>query len=787
MPVDTRKKRGSASAFIFSMTQPDSDGTIDINDRAAASWMYSGIPYGAGPAVLTPDTAYSRMPFDLIKLTLEGDMSSQDFYFSPKDGPPAERLSMALGLDVRPYLTSSRGRPTKIQPDKALTERSRVTYNMVEDPNAPDFDSATFTIYQGGEFWRRLMVANRDYIGSAIEARRGFLIGLNPDQTSFGAMPLVFKGRLEEIDLQTNGDVSLIAKDNLIFRDRESPAAISDDNILTAAIVDATDTVVDVTDRTELTDQANLASVDLFPVVIQIESELIIISGVSIGIDRFFVGDNHVDKSEELDDVLWVKSAGATVTADVDIGPFGGDPIADEIIWSIVDATVQQTTARVSGLSDNCGSWWLRDPTLADGVTSTITIEIADTGGLTFTNQVTLTNKWARFEVSGTFASVTETLILRIKSATGDALTTQVYGGQINDGVATRKVYVATDGNAGSDAGRGAYGTTAVGHAISTAFKEVLVYRSRLAPITGVHPTVVLRDLVNRGEALLADVDQDSFDREFLFIVTTQVKREDLNLIDEPTKLSTLIKEVRQQSLLDLWSSEEGLIKTRLSFRTVQPGITLPVFKDEDSILQGSLSIRNNAESRVTRAVVFYDLISGGSGTAPNDFNKAQIFVDLAVEAASGAKVRTIFGKWIELQGDALALAGRVVNRFLRAARRATLSIDLKDESTFDVGDIVLLNSVDILRRNVTTNSAGRFDSPWQVVQKEPMRREGRIKIEVLEATGLRPGFISPNDPPSGTFPDEYDDADAEDRQYAFISDANAQVGTDLDDAYTII
>lgn len=788
MAIDTRTKRGSASGFLFTITQPAADGTIDAGDRATVSWLYSGLSYTAGPEVLVPATEFSRQPFEIVKLTLEGDMSSQDFYFSTKDGPPAERLGIALGLDVRPYLTSSRGRPTKIQPDKALTERSRVTFNMVEDPNAPDFDSTVFTIFKGGEFWRRLMAANRDYIGSPIETRRGFLVGLNPDKASFATMPLIFKGRVEEIDLQTTGAVSVIAKDLLIFRDREAPPAISDTNVLTAAIVDGTDTNIDITDKTEVTDPFSLASQDFFPVLIQIESELIIIGSVSIGINRLFVADNHIDKSEKLDDALWVKSAGTTVTADVDIGPFGGERIADQIEFAAIGDELAQTTTKISGLTTpNVGSWWIRDPALADGVTSTITIQISDTGGTFFLNTVTISNKWTRFDASGTFSSATETLILTIRRRAGDTTKVLAFGGQINAGTLVREIYVPTDGNAGSDAGRGAFGTTAVGHAISTGFKEVLVYRSGLAPITGVHPAVILRDLVNRGEALLADVDQTSFDDEFTFIVNTQLKREGTNLIDEPGKLSDLIKEVRQQSLLDLWVSEEGKIKTRLSFRTVQPGVTLPLFKDEDSILQNSLAIRNNAESRITRAVVFYDLKSGAAGAAPNDFNKAQIFVDLAVEAASGAKVRTIFGKWIELQGDALALAGRLVNRFLRAARRATLFLDLKDEGTFDVGDVVLLNTVDILRRNVATNTAGRFDSPWQVVQKEPQRRESRVKIEVLEATGLRPGFISPNTPPSGTFPDEYDDADAEERQFAFISDANAQVGTDLDDAYTII
>lgn len=787
MAIDTRTKRGSASAFLFTITQPASDGTIDVGDRATVSWLYSGLAYSAGPEVLVPAVVFARQPFEIVKLTLEGDMSSQDFFFSTKDGPPAEHLGIALGLDVRPYLISSRGRPTRIQPDKALTERSRVTFNFVEDPNAPDFDSTVFTIFKGGEFWRRLMVANRDYIGSNIETRRGFLVGLKLDQTSFSAMPLIFKGRVEEIDLQTSGAVSVIAKDLLIFRDREVPPAISDDNILTAAIVDATDIVIDVTDEDEVTDPFSLASQDLFPVLIQIESELIIIGSISAGIDRLLVADNHVDKSEEFDDPLWVKSAGTTITADVDIGPFGGGRIADQIEFAAVADEVAQTTALQVGLSTpHVASLWIRDPTISDDVTSTITIELSTTS-FTHSLIVTLTNRWARFSVSGTFAAPTEFAVLRIKRATGDAAKILVFGAQINENTLIREIYVSTDGNAGSDAGRGAFGTTAVGHTISTAFKEVIVYRSGLAPITGVHSTVILRDLVNRGETILVDVDQSSFDDEFTFISTTQLKREGTNLIDEPGKLSVLIKEVREQSLLDLWTSEQGLIKTRLSFRTVQPGVTLPLFKDEDSILQNSLAIRNNAESRVTRAVIFYDLKSGAAGAAPNDFNKAQIFVDLAVEAASGAKVKTIFGKWIELQSDALALAGRIVNRFLRAARRATLFLDLKDEGTFDVGDVVLLNSVDILRRNVATNTAGRFDSPWQVVQKEPQRREGRVKIEVLEATGLRPGFISPNTPPSGTFPDEYDDADAEERQFAFISDANAQVGANLDDAYTII
>ncbi|KKK62245.1 hypothetical protein LCGC14_3006250, partial [marine sediment metagenome] len=198
-----------------------------------------------------------------MKLTIPGTIGpAVDFFFSQKLGPPAERLAILLGLDIRPYILGNlKGRPTKIVPDRAVTERSRVTINMAEDGNAPPFPSASFDVTTGGEFWRRLRAAQPDYIGSVIEIRRGDFQAGAPVPNTFAAMTFVFKGRLEAIDLQQNGSVSLVAKDSLALRDRTQPAQISDDNLLDGAIV-ASDTSIDVDDKSQMTDPDTLDSKD---------------------------------------------------------------------------------------------------------------------------------------------------------------------------------------------------------------------------------------------------------------------------------------------------------------------------------------------------------------------------------------------------------------------------------------------------------------------------------------------------------------------------------------------
>lgn len=788
MAIDTANKRASAPHHFAPMTLPQGSGSVTASNRAAVSYVYSGLPIGAIPATIT--NPFARQPFTLVKLTVPGDKTGQqEFFFSPKLGPPGEQLSIHFGIDIRPYLLGDpRGRPTKIQSDKALTERSRVTFNFAEDGDAPAFDDMIFSVTTGGEFWRRLRVAQPDYIGSAIEARRGFL----PLQaaTTFSDLELVFKGRLEEMDLQGNGSVSLIAKDELILFDRETPAQIGDDNLV--AGVSDTGSAFAVTRGSEITDPASLPSRDQYPVVLRLESELIIVQSVignTVNIQR-----NHVASSEDFANTLkWILSSGTTVISNSDAGPFGGDKRADLLKFAAVADETHQISV-LPATQNVVFSVWLRS-TAAAGTVETITLELL-TNPLdpldVSANQVRLTTGWKRHEVSRLFTNVSPSVFAeaRISRQAGDASQVLAFGASVEQ-ASTRFFYAATTGTSvlGSGAGHGAFGTTAVTHG-NVAFDEVIPYRSTLDPESGVHPVFVLRDLVNRGKVALANVDEDSFRNEFLFISSTEVKRAGTNIIEEPKRITEYVKEVREQSLLDLWMSEEGKARVRLSFRTVTPDESLPVFTDEDHIMRGGLSIRNNAESRITATIVYYDLKTDADGTAPSDFNKAQVVLDAGIQVLSGRRVKIIFGNWIRRRAEALALAGRTVVRFSRGARKSTVNLDLKDEGLFDVGSTVAINSVDILTREITggAGSAIRFDSLWQVIQKDPQRRQGMVKMEGLESANLRLGFITPTTiADGGTFANDYDSADASERRFGFIGDSNNKVGASLDDGYHIL
>ena len=218
---------------------------------------------------LVPDFSFCRQDVIVHSLTMPGDIAgSQQFLFSKKLAVP---VNLALAADVKPYVLSFSARPTKIEQDKALTQRSRVTVRYADDDNAPDFDTAVFTTFKDFSFWRRLVVAQPDYIGAAYEIRRGRLED-GVVTGGFAGMRTIFKGRLESIDFAEDGTVSLVAKDQLALQDRLTPSRLSNSNLTDAAIT-ATDDIISVVKPDEVTDPAGLDSKDLFPVVIRLQPE----------------------------------------------------------------------------------------------------------------------------------------------------------------------------------------------------------------------------------------------------------------------------------------------------------------------------------------------------------------------------------------------------------------------------------------------------------------------------------------------------------------------------------
>ena len=366
--------------------------------------------------------------------------------------------------------------------------------------------------------------------------------------------------------------------------------------------------------------------------------------------------------------------------------------------------------------------------------------------------------------------------MVQILRDTGDAVAVLAYGAQLEKASA-RGFYVATTTNKGADAGRGAFGSTAATHSDGDEIREVLIYRQHLAN-NGVNPLTILRDLVNRGEILAADVDQSTFDAEFDFVIAAEFRRSGITTIAKPRRLAEHIKDIREQALLDLWSGEDGKIKTRLSFRTSIPGVTLQTIDDETNIKQDSSSYKNNAESRTTRVLVYHSPFTSAEASKPEDFAKVEVSVDLTVESASGPKSRVIFSKWIFRTAEARAVAGRLISRFRRGARKASWTLELKDTDDIFTGDVVQLDSVDILRESGST--AARLKTNWQITSKDESK-EGEIGIEALEISGNKPAFIGPAGLP------DFPAATEADKVFGFIGDANNLLDSGTVPGYVII
>jgi len=445
------------------------------------------------------------------------------------------------------------------------------------------------------------------------------------------------------------------------------------------------------------------------------------------------------------------------VTKDQDVGPFGGPATADVLNLPAANDAVEQLTAASATAEGFVFSIWLRKNRLVPTSTG-ITLELTD-GTTTATKTISVVpDSWRRFEVSGTF---TGTLTVRIKRVGSQDNKVVAFGGSLGESLTTwtdedansnvRGFYVGTDGNPGADAGRGAFESTAAGHT-AIAFREVLIYRSHLTPGDGVHPIFIARDLVNRGGLANDEVDLPTFDREFEFQETIQFKRSGTAIIDRPKNLLKHVKEIREQALVDLWISEEGKVKVKFSWRINIPGQTTFEITDANNIVFRSSSYRGNAESRVTRVFLYYNVNSGAEGNKPADFANVNVILDASAETVAGPKSKVIFSLWIFRAAEASAAAGRIVSRFKRGARLAKWAFELKEDRNFFTGDFIILNSRDIPL--TPSDTAVQGSTNWQVTQKDPKHTEGVINVEALEGRGLRYAIISPpvkgrNDPAS--------------------------------------
>ncbi len=836
----------------------------------------------ATAAYLSEVRSVSRKPVDLVKLTVTGTVSaSQIFRFSNKD---AEPIHLQIGEDVRQYIINVSGRTVRLKPDRNLSERDSITITLHDDPNAPDFNSSNFTVFTGESFFKRLVVAQPDLVGATVEILRGF-VKTGFLETDFERL---FKGRLEDINFGKAGEVTIVARDNQVFLDREFPAEINDNNILeNEGGIASNASFFEVSNPSEFTDpDTGILTNDFLPVVLRIDDEDIIVRSIVTTNNNVTVQSNLLSDSEDFTSVTpagsWTPTGGTTITSNQAIGPFGGSAKADKLAFAAAgtDEIVQDTGVDAEGMRF-LFSVWLK---ATSDITGTMSIKIGNTLATVFSDeiQVTLTSSWKRFQaaVQPFVGSNKGTVECTIKRASGDTLSECfAFGAQLELQPAStgQGVYVSTgdlgsailvesgtaqDGStntitlrsdaptttggpgsggtifkdlkieitagtgsgqiknligynsvtkvatvtsnwsvtpddtsvyeitkaAGLFAGRGAFGSTAVSHAKNTQVKEVLIYRS-FSDEDGIHPVIILRDMVNRALVAVADVDQPVFDDEFEFNEGQELRRGRATgftdtTITKSANLLDLIKEVKESSLLDLWVGEDGKFKVRYSWRALQIGTaTVKVLKDEENIIRETMTVQGNKRTRATRFFIFFDLIAGQDGDKREHYGDSFVFANVEPDSISGYKSKVLLSKWIYRNKEASTLTSRYVSRFLRGARIAKFMVDIKDDPDFNVGDIIDLDTVDVLEiGGASDDTAIRGITRWQVTKKQDRRKKAQVEVELLEGRQGRFGNISSL---AGT---DYDAATAaQQAEFCWIGRASDnKVGAALDEGYIL-
>lgn len=248
--------------------------------------------------------------------------------------------------------------------------------------------------------------------------------------------------------------------------------------------------------------------------------------------------------------------------------------------------------------------------------------------------------------------------------------------------------YATRVGNIFSSLTRGVGGTVAAAHSIDAGVQLCL-------PYTDVNVVDILTDLLTNYAGINP-----------IYIPTTEWNDEknlwlsSFNLttfITAPTKVSTLISELTEQCLLDIWFDDLSQTIKLKAFAPAQGNTPIHTV-DDNQIVARSLSTEDLAEKRLTQVTVYFGVINYAEDLN-QEHNYTNILTRIDTDAESvqqfnDERIRKIFSRWFPTGGTGLAnrLGGRLLSRFRRTPLRITYNVDMKDNQ-LKIGEFALLSS----------------------------------------------------------------------------------------------
>lgn len=231
---------------------------------------------------------------------------------------------------------------------------------------------------------------------------------------------------------------------------------------------------------------------------------------------------------------------------------------------------------------------------------------------------------------------------------------------------------------------RAQFGTIADTHSSGDSVQLCLRYAARTIP-------EILYDLLHTYAAI-----DDVFlpVAEWEVEASTYLTRTYSTLITAPTPIKTLIKELSEQGPFSIWYAERDAVIRIRALRS--PTSDSVILNDEQHILQGSLTVTDKPELRVSQAWVY---LAQADPTHSLDEvrNYRQLVIDADLEAEGVSKfraqaIKVLYSRWLTSRSNASELALRLVQLFGEQPRQVAFSLDAKDASIW-TGDIVRIRT----------------------------------------------------------------------------------------------
>lgn len=194
---------------------------------------------------------------------------------------------------------------------------------------------------------------------------------------------------------------------------------------------------------------------------------------------------------------------------------------------------------------------------------------------------------------------------------------------------------------------RAQLGTVAQAHKANDRVQLMLNY-------SGVDPADIIYDLLkNYANVPIEYLPLDTWKAETL----TYLAKVYTANIGEPTGVKKLIGELIEQAALVVWWDDVAQLVRLQVMRRIST--TAAVF-DEENILEGSFSVREQPEKRISQVWTFFNQVNPLEKIdQPDNYRSAALTVDLQAESDYGSSaIKKIFSRWIPAGG--LAVAQRV-------------------------------------------------------------------------------------------------------------------------------